>query len=328
MTTRRSGLASYSGVPVLVLGASGFIGRWVSSALVDAGATVCAVVRGSDDGGLRDEPANAYTPAAVHRVLAVDLERPGAATAAIDAARPAIVFNVAGYGVDPAERDRARMSATNDRLVQELCDRLARDPDRGWAGLRLVHAGSVLECGSATGPVDEQVVSEPLTEYGRLKLAGTRHVARAGADLGLHACVARLFSVYGPGEHPHRLLPSLRRVRAGEGIPLTRGDQRRDFTYVEDVAEGLLRLGIARVEPGAVVNLATGRLTSVREFAEAAADAIGLHRSALAFGDVPTRVDELRHGPVIVARLDAATSWRPPTSVAQGIRRSLQHADD
>ena len=65
----------------------------------------------------------------------------------------------------------------------------------------------------------------------------------------------------------------------GKPVALTGGDQRRDFTYVEDVAEGMLRLGLVRTPASGPVNLATGALESVRGFVERAGRASG---SALA----------------------------------------------
>jgi nucleoside-diphosphate-sugar epimerase len=134
---------------------------------------------------------------------------------------------------------------------------------------------------------------------------------------------ARLFTVYGAGEHCPRLLPTLLAERgSGAPIDLTDGRQRRDFTYVEDVAEGLLRLGLSRAPHGTVINLASGRLTPVRAFVDTAAGVLGLERSRLQFGALPTRAEEMRHGAVAIDRLERLVSWRPSTTVADGIART------
>jgi nucleoside-diphosphate-sugar epimerase len=137
--------------------------------------------------------------------------------------------------------------------------------------------------------------------------------------------VARLFTVFGPGEHPGRLLPSLQAAAASGGaVALTAGRQRRDFTYVEDVAEGLLRLAVSGVRPGEVVHLATGRLTSVREFAESAASVLGIDRQSLRFGALPDLPEEMWQDDVDVERLRALTGWAPETSISDGIRRARE----
>ena len=105
-------------------------------------------------------------------------------------------------------------------------------------------------------------------------------------------------------------------------LDLTAGAQRRDFTYVEDVAEGLLRLGCCGAQPGAVVNLATGRLMTVREFVQAAARPLGLPDEQLGFGRRPAGADEMEHAPVNTALLRWLTAWRPQTSVEEGGRKT------
>jgi nucleoside-diphosphate-sugar epimerase len=239
--------------------------------------------------------------------------------------RPAITFNTAVYGVDPAERDRDMMKAINTALVVELCEQLGAEPAPGWRGQRLVHAGSALEYGTAGGTLREDSTPSPTTDYGRTKLEATQQVARVARDAGLKAVTTRLFTVYGPGERAGRLLPSLiEAARTRASLPLSAGLQRRDFTYVEDVAEGLLRLGVSAAAPGTVVNLATGRLTSVRAFAEAATEVLPLDRGALNFGALPTRAEEMWHDEVDVTCLRRLTAWAPPTTIADGIRRSWE----
>src|SRR5262249_14570083 len=114
----------------------------------------------------------------------------------------------------------------------------------------------------------------------------------------------------------------LETARTGKSLPLTSGVQKRDFTYVEDVAEGLLRLGLAQAKPGEVVNLATGRLTSVRSFVETAAEILKIPADRLSFGVIPTRAEEMQHDEVTTDRLRRSTAWAPSTTVADGIRRT------
>jgi UDP-glucose 4-epimerase len=311
---------TYRGVPALVLGGSGFIGAWTARALAGRGAAVTVAAR---------DPARAAAVlgAACRDVAVVpaDLTHPESIDALIDAARPAIVFNLAGYGVDASERDPRVMAALNTGVVEALCSRMARVSDEGWHGLRLVQAGSALEYGPAKGTLREDMPVNPTTEYGRTKLQATRAVA-LGAASGLRGVVARLFTVYGPGEHPHRLLPALMRTaRAGARLALTSGRQPRDFTYVEDVADGLLRLGASHAAPGTIVNLATARLTTVREFVETAVGVIGIDPSLLDFGVLPEREEETWHDEADVSRLRELTSWTPPTSLADGIRRTWEY---
>jgi nucleoside-diphosphate-sugar epimerase len=310
---------AYRGVRAAVLGGSGFIGAWTARALHRRGAAVTLVGRDARQiAAVRD----ALDPAI--QIFIADLGDRDAPDRVIDASRPSVVFNLAGYGVDRSERDVALMEVLNVRMVERLCARLAAQRVVGWGGVRLVHAGSALEYGRREGALRESLVGEPATDYGRTKLEGTRMVESCCAATPLRAVVARLFTVYGGGEHPDRLLPSLiRTAQTGRPLELTSGRQRRNFTYVEDVAEGLLRLGISEVSSCTVVNLATRHMSSVRRFAETAADLMGIDR-LLVFGALPDRDDEMWHGEVDVTRLQTLTSWVPSTPIADGIRQSWE----
>lgn len=308
---------AYAGRTVLVLGASGFIGRWVAHALAVAGASLHLLVRD------RSRSEDVFSSHSIEgRVWERDLAEGGALAAVLVEVRPATIFNLAGYGVDPLERDEVLAYRMNETLVRDLCAAAARlDQPRP----RIVHAGSALEYGAIGGDLVETSHPSPQTLYGKSKLAGSRALMEAAVSLGMDCLTARLFMVYGAGERPRsRLLPSLIEMsRTASPLSLSTGGQQRDFTYVGDAAEGLLRLGAAPATPGEIVNVATGRLTSVREFAETAARILEISADRLRFGAIEARPGEMCHDAVNVARLEALTGWRPTTAVAHGIHQTI-----
>lgn len=311
-------LVPYAGVRVLVTGATGFVGRWVWRLLARAGAEVHVTGRSRE----RLEAV----PFPGHRVVA-GLETPGALTRLVEALRPAVVFNLAGYGVERGERDPAVSRRLNVGVAVEAALAVSSEGEvDGWEGQRLVHAGSAFEYGCVEGEVREDAAPHPIGRYAADKLEGTRRVGHVGRGSGVAMVTARLFTVYGPGEHPHRLLPTLLRAASESGpVPLTAGEQTRDFTYVRDVAEGLLRLGLL---PGAppVVNLATGTPTTVRAFTRTAAGVAGVDAERLRFGEIPYPPGEVWQGAAEVSLLRSTLGWTPPTSVEEGIRATLRAA--
>lgn len=300
---------SFEGVTTLVLGASGFIGRHVAAALIERGAH--SVISARDPHALAAIPAMERIPC--------DVISANEVTDLIDRVQPAVTFNLAGYGVDPAERDPAIAHRVNTELPAQLAQRLATLPRA-----RLVHVGSALEYGTAAGDLSEDTPCVPTTLYGRTKLAGSMAMREQSENTGLQALTARMFTVYGPGELAQRLLPALiRAAQTQTPLQLTDGKQQRDFTYVGDVVDGLLRLAKAKTQPGEVINLATGKLETVRRFAERAALVIGLDDELLRFGSLPTRAEEMAHDPVAVRRLHELTNWLPATSIEEGVRKTV-----
>lgn len=327
MSADPAAVEAYAGARALVFGATGFIGGHIARALDGAGAEVALSAR---DAAALEELATALAGPAT--ILPVDIRSETAVREAVRDARPHITFNLAGYGVDRTERDEELAEIINARFPGILCEAIAEFRDPQWAGQALIHAGSQLEYGPVGGDLAEDGRAEPHTRYGRTKLDGTLAVVACSAAKAVPALVGRLFSVYGPGEHEGRLLPTLvSAARSSGAVDLTDGRQRADFTWIGDVVEGLLRLGLvpaigsAQTEPGGmpadrVVNLATGRLVSVREFVEEAADALGLPAARLRFGALPQRAETLEYEPVTNARLRALTGWSPGVSVAEAIR--------
>jgi len=314
-----SALRRYAGESAIVLGATGFIGSWVARCLAASGARLTLGVR--DPGAAQDLRAELGGTADILEFDALD-------TAALEATmrnvRPAITFNLVGYGVDRTERDESIARRINAGFVTALCEAVSRTRDPRWPGAALVHAGTQLEYGPIA-VIAEDAIPQPTTSYGRTKLEGTLALGRCAALRGLPAVTARLFTVYGPGEPASRLLPSLiETARTGADLDLTSGTQRMDFVYIGDVAEGMLRLGLARVSAGEVVNLATGTVISVRSFAEQAARALGIAPARLRFGALPQRAETMQYRAVPVDRLRMKTGWTPPMTVAAGIRETIE----
>ena len=304
----------YRDTRVLVLGASGFIGRWVTRRLMETGADVVVAVRNS--ASMEDE----VLPGPL---LEIDLLDFGAVIDLVSQVRPAVIFNLAGYGIDPNERDEDKARLINAELPPLLLESLLPLSGSPWRGQRIVHAGSALEYGTCGGDLAESTAAEPTTLYGHTKLSGTQALQKASASSGITSVTARLFTVYGPGERPGRLLPSLlEAAHTGNCIEMTAGTQQRDFTYVEDIAEGLLRLGTVQTLQGNIVNLATGLLSTVRQFIETAAEILGIPMNHLKFDTLPVRQEEMEHEPVSILKLEELTSWVPSVSISQGIMRT------
>ncbi len=304
--------------PALVLGATGFIGRWVVRELLGRGTPVVGVIRSPRRcrdvfGGWPTTP----------EFVTVDLGRAGSGRDVIGDLRPSVVFNLAGYGVDREERDERLAERLNAELVRELADACA--PSGAATGTRLIHAGSALEYGTAGGLLSEQTTPEPTTLYGRTKLAGTLAITDAARKSGLKGVTARLFTVFGDGEHPGRLFPSLvDAAETGAAVSLTDGEQRRDFAWAGDVASLLVDLSAAPFSPGEIVNLATGRMHSVAAFIRACAAQLRLTNEQLHFGALPTRAEEMQHEGVAVERLQELVGYTADGNLAAAVTNALR----
>jgi len=311
----------FAGVRVAVLGASGFIGRWLARQLSQCDADVGLFVRSGEK--MRRVMADYEISG---EIIECDFNQRDTALSELNRFRPTVTFNAIGYGVDHQQRDETDGHRINAQLVGHLAASLAEPANAKWPGAHFVQLGSALEYGEVGGRLAEQTTPRPTTWYGRTKLAGTRALEEACQRVpGFRGVTARLFMVYGPGENSGRLFPQLIRAADARGsLELSSGEQEKDFTFVRDAAEGCLRLALAGATAGEAVNVATGRLTSVRDFIVEAARQLGIEDSRLEFGVRAVRRGEMQHEPVQVERLEQLTHWRPDTGVADGIRQTIE----
>ena len=310
----------YRGTRVMVLGASGFIGRWTARALYERGAKVRLVVRN------RATVYDIFSKTMVQAdVIEADLRDTETVAMVFQDFTPSITFNLAGYGIDHSERDETTGCQINAQLVKTICEAIANNRDREWPGQDIIHVGSVAEYGPIGGNLSEGSSERPTTMYGKSKLAGTRWLTHYCQEFHIKGLTSRLFTIYGPGEHRDHLLSSLMETaRCGKPLSLSAGTQKKDFTYVHDVVEGILRLGLVNsARPGEIVNLATGRLTTVRCFAEIAGRILGIPAANLNFGAIANGQWDVEHSEISLERLRRLTGWVPSTSIDQGIRQTL-----
>jgi UDP-glucose 4-epimerase len=295
----------------LVTGSTGFIGRHLVRHLEGIGIDVTCLQRTAPQGQTSSN------------VLLLSAFEPRAIEAALTARSFDVIFHLAAYGVSPSDRDDHLMQTVNVDSTATLA-RIAA----GWSAKAMIIAGSGSEYDftGVTQPVSETHALQTKSTYGASKTAGGKRARDVAADSEMSVVVARIFNVYGSGEAAHRLLPSLLSGLDGKGrIPLSEGIQQRDFLHVSDVVRALALLASAAVERqlSCVVNVASGKAVTVRQFCETAADAMQIPRDRLNFGALPLRPDDTLYFAGNPALLTALTGWSPRHSLADGIMETV-----
>jgi len=185
--------------------------------------------------------------------------------------RPDYVFHLAAHFANQNSIDHPE----TDLMVNGLGLLRVLEYSRLADVKRLVFAGSGCSVyGShAEIPFREETVSLKLdTPYQIHKLLGELYCNHYHEIYGLETSIGRFFNVFGPGEVPgpyRNVIPNFM-WKAMHKQPLTitgTGDETRDFAYVEDIVDGVLRLGVIDAAKGEVMNLASGKETSVKELA-------------------------------------------------------------
>jgi nucleoside-diphosphate-sugar epimerase len=219
---------------------------------------------------------------------------------------------------DPISSNRANVDATLSVLVA------ARD-----AGVkRLVFAGSSSAYGNTpTLPKREDMPSNPLSPYALQKVVGEQYLQMFTNLYGLETVSTRYFNVFGPRQDPSSPYSGVISVFATALIenrsPTIYGDgeQTRDFTYVANVVDGVLRACEAAGASGEVFNVATGGRISLNQLFRTMRDLVGR--------TVEPSYTEVRSGDVKDSQADIAKAQRllgyqPIVSFEEGLKRTVE----
>lgn len=312
---------------ILVTGAAGFIGMHAALALAATGASVVAV---DNFDPYYDVTLKEARVRELARVPGIDFERLDLADALacaqlFRAVAPTHVVHLAAQPgvryslVNPAAYLRNNVDAFGH--VLEGC--------RHAGVAHLVYASSSSVYGAThTLPFSEdQPTDAPVSLYAATKKADELMAYSYSHLFGLPATGLRFFTVYGPWGRPD-MAPMLftRAILAGEPITVFNGgDMRRDFTYVDDIVEGVVRV-LAQPPrrtagggaPHAIYNIGNHQAVHLNDFIATLEALLGRAAVRLA---APMQPGDMKETYASIDRLAALTGFAPKTPLASGLAR-------
>jgi UDP-glucose 4-epimerase len=297
----------------LVTGAAGFIG----SRLVGELLTREWEVWGIDDfsAGRHENLSDAVATGRCH-IVEADVADVQVVAALMAAARPHLVFHLAArHFIPDCERDPVSALHTNVLGTQSVISAALR-----VLPCRVVFASSAAVYAPSLQPHDEQAPVAPDTVYAVSKMAGEQLLAHAGRA-GLNYRIARLFNVFGPGDHTRHVVPDIVDGVIAGALALGPLDPVRDYVYVDDVVRALLLLGDHQGTER-VFNVGTGAGRSVQSLVDAVLPA---HAIPVAVGGDPAKTRRVERQSLVSDPRLAATvlGWTPQVACDEGLRRVL-----
>ena len=293
----------------IVTGGAGFIGSHVADALVARGDEV-HVLDNLSSGRRENVPEGA-------RLHEGDIRSD--AGAVFDEVRPEACFHLAAQAdvrvsVERPDYD-AEVNVIGTLGVLEAARRHATKVIFASTG------GAIY--GESDGPASEDAERRPLAPYGASKLAAEEYLATYDRLYGGGQVALRYGNVYGPRQDPHGeagVVAIFMGCLTGDGTPRIFGDgrQTRDYVFVGDVVEATVA---ALGHPGGVLNVGTGRETSVLELYEAIARAAGVEREP---ERAPARLGELQRSVLDPGRAERELGWRPRHTLEEGLQATWQ----
>lgn len=297
-------------IRVMLTGATGFIGTQVRAALeAQPDTDVHAVTRRLVPGEASRGPSHWHD---------ADLLDEADIATLLRAVRPTHLVHLAWI----TEHGKYWHDPANEAWADAGVALLRRFGESG--GDRAVLAGTCAEYAWGVGDGicrENSTPVSPSTPYGRAKDRLRRQAEVIATNHGLSLAWARLFQLYGPGESPRRLAPSvIIALLRGETARCSAGTQVRDFLHVSEAAAALSALLQSDIR--GPINVGSGTGISVRNFVETIATEFGPD-ARLSFGDLPLPPGE---PPALVAgveRLRAIHRPRVQIPLTEGLRQTV-----
>ncbi len=297
--------------PVLVTGATSFIGLKLCSRLVREQNSVVAVCRPDSArlGLLEQNP--------LVRTVYADMSDYSQLDSMVGEACSTL-FALAWNGTRGHSRDDDALQASN---LEHSLDALRCALNLGCT--TIISAGSQAEYGLHAGPVSEQTICKPVTAYGKNKLKFfERALELCPADVAFRE--PRFFSLYGKEDSQQTMLISiLSKMLRNLPCQLTLCVQSWDFLHIDDAIEGLLALMQADCQSGAY-NFGSGQAQSLRAFIEQMLTLSG-SSSQLEFGAVDFPSSGMVNVNPSIDKMRKQCAWSPKISFEEGISDIIVH---
>jgi nucleoside-diphosphate-sugar epimerase/glycosyltransferase involved in cell wall biosynthesis len=296
--------------PILVTGASGFVGANLFKMIVAVREDVFAVVRRGKNWRLSDVKDE--------KIVAVDFNDYAATKNLVNSISPQTVLDCVSYGAYSFEEDGNLIYQTNFSSIVNLVEMLAGQPFTAY-----VHAGSSSEYGTNCSAPSEDSVCKPNSNYAVSKVAFANYLHYVGKHRGFPCVNLRLYSVYGPLEDTSRFLPNLlAKALKGDFPPLVEPEISRDFVYVDDVCSAFI-MAAAKMHPGLYgesFNIGTGIKTTIAEIALMTKREFKVPREPK-FGSMEGRIWDLNDEWYADPRKAMAhLGWQPKVNLKEGLR--------
>src|SRR5450759_2948698 len=300
--------------PILVIGASGFIGANLFHSINQIRTDVFACSR-------NPQKSWRLTGIASTQLVNLDIIDYEVLQRVIKKLKPQTVFNMAAYGAYSRQGNVEKIHFTNYIGTLNLLRAVSE-----YGCTAFVQAGTSSEYGTNCSGPKELSELIPNSDYAVSKV-GASYLIKYFGKIHNFPCVnLRMFSVYGPWEERDRFIPSvISHGLQGKYPNLVEKDISRDFVYVDDCSNAIVRAALTacRMNPGASINIATGIKTSIEDVANLSRKLFNIKEEPR-FSSMPNRKWDLKEWYGDKEGAKKLLGWESVTSFEQGLKLSLE----
>ena len=232
---------------------------------------------------------------------------------------PDYIVNCAGY-INHSEKpdDAKNVTKAHFHLTLELLDLM-----QSLEVKKFIQIGTSDEYGLSPSPQSEKLAEKPFSTYSLSKTLSTHSVLARSRINELPAIVVRPFLLYGPLQEEQRFIPYvIKSCLQRKPFLLGRGDVERDFLYIDDAVDAILKLAEMVNGTGKVYNLSSGIPTKISDVVDHIQQNLGYIGKPI-YSSEPHRPGQNPSLYADISRLKKAIKWVPSTSLSEGIARVI-----
>ena len=296
----------FNGATVLVVGGEGFIGQHLVSKLCNLKSCVVSI------------GTKVHSGTKAHKYLSVDVRDKDKLGILLKDFDFEYIFNFCGY-INHAPYCKNGRDVIDVHFIGllNLLDQVCGSQLKCF-----VNVGSSDEYGSNASPQNESMREDAISPYSVAKVAGTQLIQALAKTENFPGVVVRPFLVYGPGQNMSRFLPQvISGCLEDLDFPVSKGEQLRDFCFIEDIIDGIWLAATKRGALGEVINLASGNPTSIRSIIEEIVNLIGSGRPQ--WGKLNYRIGENMELYADITKAKKILKWKPKITMKEGLKEAI-----
>lgn len=189
---------------------------------------------------------------------------------------------------------------------------------------KFIQVGSSIEYGKIKSPQKENEFSKNkiLSNYGEAKLLSTKFLLNLNKKFNFPVVIVRLYLVYGPYQDPNRVVPyTILNSINGKKFNCSDGKQFRDFLYIDDLINGIIKILKKEKISGEIINIGYGKPQIVKNIILKISKLINFGKPK--FGNIPLRKDEIFKLYPKISKAKKLLKWRPKTNIDIGLNKTI-----
>lgn len=189
---------------------------------------------------------------------------------------------------------------------------------------KFINIGTGDEYGLQKSPFKEELRENPHTPYSFSKTAASHFLQMLNKNEKIPTLTIRVLLVYGPGQKNNRFVPQvINGCLKDESFPTSRGDQIRDFLYIDDLIDAIFLALHSEAADGHILNIGSGKPLKIKDLIEVIQKKIS--KGMPIYGKIPYRDNENMSIFTEIKKAKALLNWEPKVSLDDGIKRTINY---